>query len=72
MTSTREERPFRPHPGFAVLFLALGVLFLATGLNQPTIAAMRTVDLVRLLGTGACLGAGLWTLVLHLVGRRTG
>lgn len=75
MNSTREERPLRPHLGFAVLavfFIALGVLFLATGFNQPSIANMRTVDLLRLLGTGANLGAGLVLLVLHFVGRRTG
>ncbi len=72
MTSTREERPRRPPLGLAFVFIALGVLFLATGLNQPSIANMRTVDLVRLLGTGANLGAGLVLLALHFVGRRTG
>jgi hypothetical protein len=72
MDSTREEQPFRPHVGFVVFFIALGVLFLATGFNQPSIANMRTVDLLRLLGTGANLGAGLVLLVLHFVGRRTG
>jgi hypothetical protein len=72
MTSTREERPFRPNLGFAVFFIALGVLFLATGFNQPSIANMRTVDLLRLLGAGANLGAGLALLVLHFVLRRQG
>jgi hypothetical protein len=73
MTSAREERPRRrPFLGLAVVFIALGVLFLATGLNQPSIANMRKVDLVRLLGTGANLGAGLVLLALHFVGRRTG
>ena len=33
MTSTREERPRRPLLGLAFVFIALGVLFLATGLN---------------------------------------
>ena len=72
MTSTREERARRPPLGLAFVFIALGVLFLGTGLNQPSIANMRTVDLVRLLGTGANMGAGLVLLVLHFVGRRTG
>jgi hypothetical protein len=70
MNSTREERFRRPFLGLAFFFIALGVLFLATGLNQPSIANMRTVDLVRLLGTGANLGAGLVLLVLHFAGRR--
>ena len=43
----------------AFVGLGLGLLFLAIGLNRPTIANMRTVDLMYLLGTGACLGAGL-------------
>jgi hypothetical protein len=72
MTSTREERFRRPLLFLAFFFVGLGVLFLVTGLNQPSIANMRTVDLVRLLGTGANLGAGLVLLVLHFVGRRMG
>jgi hypothetical protein len=35
-------------------------------------ASMRTVDLVHLLGTGACLGVALTGVVLYLVGRRSG
>ena len=72
MTSTREERPHRLPLGLAFVFIALGVLFLATGFNQPSIANMRTVDLVRLLGTGANLGAGLVLLIQHFVLRRKG
>jgi hypothetical protein len=52
--------------------IALGALFLATGFNQPSIANTRTVDLLRLLGAGANLGAGLTLLVLHFVLRRQG
>jgi hypothetical protein len=41
--------------------------------RAPLLAAsMRTVDLVHLLGTGACLGVALMGVVLYLVGRRTG
>ena len=72
MTSTREERPRRPPLVIAFVIVGLGILFLATGLNRPSIANMRTVDLVHLLGTGVCLGGGLVVLVLNLVGRRTG
>jgi len=72
MTSTREEWPRRRRLVAAFVPLGLGILFLAIGLNRPTVANMRTVDLVHLLATGACLGAGLVAVVLHLVGRRTG
>ncbi len=72
MTSSREERLRRP-PLFAPFIgFGLGLFFLAIGLNRPSIADMRTVDLVHLLATGACLGAGLVALVLNLVGRRKG
>jgi hypothetical protein len=72
MTSTREERLRRPPLVAAFVVVGLGLLFLASGLNRPTIADMRTVDLVHLLATGACLGAGLVALVMNLVSRRKG
>jgi len=53
----------------AIVGVGLGLFFLAIGFNRPSIADMRTVDLVHLLGTGAGLGAGLVALVLVLVGR---
>jgi hypothetical protein len=49
-----------------------GLFFLAIGLNRPSIANMRTVDLVHLLATGACLGAGLMAVVQYFVRRRWG
>ena len=72
MTDTREERPRRIPLLAAAPGLGLGLLFLAIGLNRPSIANMRTIDLVHLLGTGACLGAGLVAGVLHFVRRREG
>ena len=71
MNSTREARP-RRRPLVRFIGLPLGLLFLAIGLNRPSIANMRTVDLVHLLGTGACLGAGLVAVVWHFAGRRKG
>jgi hypothetical protein len=70
MTSTHEEWPRRRRLVGVFVGLGLGLLFLALGFNRPTIANMRTVDLVYLLGTGACLGTGLVALVLYFVGRR--
>ena len=65
MNSTREERPRRNlFLVGAFVNVGLGLLFLASGFNQPSIANMRTIDLVHLLATGACLGMGLVALVL--------
>jgi hypothetical protein len=61
-----------PLLGLAFFFVCLGVLFTATGFNRPTIANMRTVDLLHPLGAGASLGAGLMLMVLHFVLRRHG
>jgi formate-dependent nitrite reductase membrane component NrfD len=72
MSSTREEWPRRRRLVAAFVGFGLGLLFLAIGLNRPSIANMRTVDLVYLLATGACLGASLVGLVVFLVGRGQG
>ena len=70
MTSAREERPRRSPLVAVCIGFGFGLFFLALGFNRPTIANMRPVDLVYLLATGACLGAGLVHLVFHF--RRTG
>ena len=72
MTSTREERPRWGPLLAAFLSGGPGLFFLVIGLNRPSIANMRTVDLVHLLATGACLGVALVAVVLYLVGRRKG
>ena len=76
MNSTREER-FRSIRVRGLLIAASvgggsGLFGLATGLNRPSIANMRMIDLVHLLATGAGLGVGLLSLGLLLVGRRQG
>jgi hypothetical protein len=72
MTSTREGRRRRPLLISAFVNVGLGILFLAIGLNQPSIANVRPVVLVNLFAAGACLGMGLMTLVLFFVLRRHG
>jgi hypothetical protein len=72
MTIIREKRHHRGPLLAAFLGGGLGLFNLAIGLNRPTIADMRTVDLVHLLATGACLGVALTAVVLYLVGRRKG
>jgi hypothetical protein len=72
MTSTREER-FRRAPLIAGFFsLFIGIVSLANGFNRPTIANMRTIDLVHLLATGAGLGVGVVVLIIYFVDRRKG
>jgi len=68
MNSTRKRRLL----GAALFNVCLGLFFLETGLNRPTIANMRTIDLVYLLATGALLGISLMLVALafNLVGHR--
>ena len=72
MTSTREERPGRSHLFGVFAGFGLGLLFLAMGFNRPTIANMRTIDLVHLVASGVLLGVGLKSLVEYVKGRRAG
>jgi hypothetical protein len=72
MTITPEERPRRSPLLAAAIGGGFGLFFLAIGLNRPSIANMRTVDVIHLLATGGCLGAGLVGVVLHFVVRRRG
>jgi hypothetical protein len=72
MTRTPLERTRQRLQAAYFLGLPLGLLFLAIGFSRPTIANMRTVDLVFILATGICLGAGLVGLIVNLVSRREG
>jgi hypothetical protein len=66
------ERTRQRIQGVAIMGLALGIIFLASGLSRPTISSMRTIDLLHLLSTGMCLGAGLAGLIVNLASRREG
>ena len=57
MSSRRES--------FRVVFVltAFGLLSLCSMLARPTLATIRVVDLVHLVGTGMCLGAAIVAFV---------
>lgn len=53
---------------FRIFFvlLAFGVLSLLRTLGRPSLANVRAVDIVQLIGTGMCLGGALVALALGL------
>jgi hypothetical protein len=61
MNSTRNKRL---HLGAALFGVCLGLFLLESALSLPTIANVRTVDIVRLLGAGALLGISLMRVAL--------
>jgi hypothetical protein len=70
MTSTPEKRP---RPFLAAAFsCGLGLIFLYMGLSRPSIANMRTIDIMHLLVTGAFFGVALVWVVLHFRGHFKG
>jgi hypothetical protein len=65
--SNSHEKRFRQGLLWAACFGGLmGFISLASGLSRPSIAEMRTVDLIHLLATGGCLGACLLALGLYI------
>ena len=57
MSSRRES--FR----VAFVLAAFGLLSLCSMLGRPSLATVRAVDIVHLIGTGMCLGAALVAFV---------
>ena len=72
MTRTPLERTRQRLQAAPYFGLPLGLLSLAIGLSRPTISGMRTNDLIHLLATGICLGAGMVGLIVLLASRRDG
>jgi hypothetical protein len=72
MTDTREPLPRRNPLLTAFICTGLGLFFLFIGLNRPTIANMRKIDLVHLLATGGYFGVALVSVILYIVRRRKG
>ena len=54
---------------FRIFFvlLAFGVLNLLRTLGRPSLANVRAVDIVQLIGTGMCLGGAVIALVSGLI-----
>ena len=70
MSGTYELR-LRGSPLFgAFIGGGFGLFNLVVGLNRPSIANIRTIDLVHLLATGACFGVALAAVVVYFRCRR--
>ena len=50
---------------------AFGLLSLFSMLIRPSLATIREVDFVHLIGTGMCLGAAIVALVWHVQGSKS-
>lgn len=50
---------------FLVLF-AFGLVSLLSMLSRPSLASIRAVDVVHLIGTGMCFGGAIVILVVYL------
>jgi hypothetical protein len=46
--------------------LFIGLIGFFTMMGRPSFQAMRTVDIVQLLGSGACFGVGFVMLLMRL------
>ena len=62
MTGTRTFHKI----GFVLIGFGLASLFALIG--RPTIAGVRMVDIVHLIGTGMCFGGAIVALVAHARG----
>ena len=48
------------------VLLAFGLLSFGRVLDRPSLATVRAVDIVQLMGAGMCFGAALFALVVAL------
>ncbi len=52
------------------VLIAFGLISLLAMVGRPTVADIRAVDIVHLIGTGMCFGGAIVALVAHLRGRQ--
>ena len=60
----------RRFPRIFFVFTIFGIMHLLTVLDRPSLANIRGVDFVRLIGTGMMFGLAIATLVQYFFGRR--
>ena len=53
------------------VLISFGIISLMTMLSRPTIAEIRAVDFVHLIGTGMCLGGAVVALGAYFRSRRS-
>ena len=51
------------------MLITFGLIGLLSTLGRPSMADIRAVDIVHLIGTGMCFGGAIFALVAHLRGR---
>lgn len=61
----------RRFPRIFFVLTAFGIMNLLTMLDRPTLANIRGVDFVRLIGTGMLFGAAIVLLATYFHGRRS-
>lgn len=61
-------------PTFLRIFfvlIAFGLISLLAMVGRPTMADIRAVDVVHLIGTGMCFGGAIVAMVAHVRGRQS-
>ena len=54
-----------------VILGVFGVMSLLAMIDRPSVASIRGVDIVHLIGTGMCFGGSLIAFAVYLQGRRS-
>ncbi len=61
----------RPFVRIFFVLAAFGLVSLLAMLSRPSLAGIRAVDIVHLIGTGMCFGGAIVALAAHLRSSRT-
>jgi hypothetical protein len=61
----------RRFPRIFFVLIIFGIMHLLTMLDRPSLANIRGVDFLRLIGTGMIFGAAIVILGQYFVGRRS-
>jgi hypothetical protein len=66
------RRRFAPKIFVPLFIAAMGFAPFSRMAGSPGFAAIRTIDVVRLMASGMCFGAAITALVFFFAGRRSG